>query len=55
MPLWATKELGQIIERYRSQPFTPEQVDQLDRELEDLGMSDSLPQAIDAIFQEPKP
>lgn len=52
MPLWATKELGEIIDRYRSKPFTAAEVEQLDSDLRAIGMGESLPSAVDKIFEE---
>jgi hypothetical protein len=52
MPLWATKELSQIIDRYRSKPFSSTDVDQLNSELQAIGMGESLPSAVDKIFGE---
>lgn len=49
MPLWASKELDAIIARYKTNRFTGDQVEQLNTELEAVGMADCLPSAIDAI------
>lgn len=51
VPLWASRELQGIILRYRSQPFTGSQVDQLSAELDALGLGTELPTAINAIFE----
>lgn len=51
MPLWATRELHQIVTRYRNDAFTGDMVEQLDQELQDIGLGDSLPAAIDSIFE----
>lgn len=51
MPLWASKELDAIIARYKANRFTGDQVEQLNTELEAVGMSDCLPSAIDAIVK----
>lgn len=53
MPLWATKELEQIVARYRAKPFTASDVQQLNTELQALGMGESLPNAVDEIFGGP--
>jgi predicted ATPase len=52
MPLWASKELDSIVSRYRSNRFTGDQVEQLNNELEAIGMAECLPSAIDAIVKE---
>lgn len=51
VPLWASRELKAIVERFRAQPFHGEQVDQLSAELDSLGLAGELPSAINAIFQ----
>ncbi|NKJ23821.1 ATP-binding protein [Dyella sp. SG609] len=51
VPLWASRELQGIVGRYRNQPFNGEQVDQLSKELDALGLGVELPAAINAIFE----
>jgi len=51
MPLWASKELDAIITRYRTNRFTGDQVEQLNTELEAVGMTNCLPSVIDAIVR----
>lgn len=55
MPLWAAKELGEIVARYRSKALTASDVTQLDVELRALGMGESLPHAVDEIFKRGEP
>lgn len=43
MPLWASKELDSIVSRYRSNRFTGDQVEQLNNELEAIGMAATSP------------
>lgn len=52
MPLWASRELQEIVQRYRRAPFTGDHVNRLSAELDALGLGNSLPSAINAIFQE---
>jgi len=51
VPLWASRELQNIIQRYRDHEFNGSQVDQLSAELDALGLGTELPAAINAIFE----
>jgi len=51
VPLWASRELQGIVQRYRNQPFDGAQVDQLSKELDALGLGGELPAAINAVFE----
>jgi predicted ATPase len=51
MPLWATKELNEIVAKYREKLFTGAQIEELDRELQAVGLGDSLPTAVDSIVE----
>lgn len=51
MPLWASRELNEIVAKYRAQPFTGAQIAELDHELQAIGLGDSLPGAVDSIFE----
>ena len=51
MPLWVSRELKNIIARYRSRPFTKDDVERLSDELEELGLGDSFPETINAIYE----
>lgn len=50
MPLWATRELNEIVRRYRSRQFTAGDIERLDAELQAIGLGESLPGAIEAVF-----
>jgi hypothetical protein len=52
MPLWASDEIGAIVKRYRNGSFSGNDVEPLHRELEGLGLGESLPSTIDAILRE---
>lgn len=54
MPLWASHELDSIVSRYRRAPFTGESVESLSAELDSIGMTESLPSAVEAIFRDPQ-
>jgi hypothetical protein len=49
MPLWASRELDDIVRRYRTMPFTGEVIARLNAELENIGLAESLPSAVFAV------
>jgi len=51
VPLWASRELQDIVQRYRNQSFNGAQIDQLSKELDALGLGLELPAAINAVFE----